>query len=392
MEQPSNFASDSHIASYVPQQNQKPEWKRYKQYTRNDILAAIECVKNGMSALQASRKYGVPSRTLYDKVKKMGITTGRPQMNRSVRRSPSNGGNSAPFPYGLSGASHRYPDMPSQAQLHEEERAREREGMHQLPPSIPHPAAALLGPSFLQQALDVRGGDISQRDAALHAMALAAAAHAAANGVSSSPGTHGNARSPSPSLLMKFMRPSSTDAMHHVKERGHDRGLDRDSMRENLHNSLRGDLRDNLREEMRENLRDYEREMERERERERERESRELQDRHQLQLQTSSNGGDEDDKVEDLSMPARKEVSSEHIAEHLERSPSPPPHSSTPVPPQRPPSQPQLQHGVIVQPLSKVIQRLNDARRLEEAYSSGNDGGERSPEPAKVESHSTESN
>ena len=32
-----------------------------------------------MSALQASRKYGVPSRTLYDKVKKMGITTGRQQ-------------------------------------------------------------------------------------------------------------------------------------------------------------------------------------------------------------------------------------------------------------------------------------------------------------------------
>ena len=29
----------------------------------------------GMSALQASRKYGVPSRTLYDKVKKMGILT-----------------------------------------------------------------------------------------------------------------------------------------------------------------------------------------------------------------------------------------------------------------------------------------------------------------------------
>ena len=31
-------------------------------------MAAIEEVKSGMSALQASRKYGVPSRTLYDKV------------------------------------------------------------------------------------------------------------------------------------------------------------------------------------------------------------------------------------------------------------------------------------------------------------------------------------
>ena len=53
--------------------NQRLEWKRYKQYTRNDIMAAIEEVKNGMSALQASRKYGVPSRTLYDKVRNMSM-------------------------------------------------------------------------------------------------------------------------------------------------------------------------------------------------------------------------------------------------------------------------------------------------------------------------------
>ena len=33
----------------------------------------------GISALQASRKYGVPSRTLYDKVKKMGILTANMQ-------------------------------------------------------------------------------------------------------------------------------------------------------------------------------------------------------------------------------------------------------------------------------------------------------------------------
>jgi len=49
--------------------------KSYKQYDRNDILAAIEDVKNGMSALKASKKYGIPSRTLYDKIKKMGIST-----------------------------------------------------------------------------------------------------------------------------------------------------------------------------------------------------------------------------------------------------------------------------------------------------------------------------
>ncbi|XP_059484575.1 sex determination protein fruitless-like isoform X2 [Neocloeon triangulifer] len=64
------------IAPYVPAQ--KPEWKRYKQYTRNDIMSAIDAVRNGMSALQAARKFGVPSRTLYDKVKKLGITTSRP--------------------------------------------------------------------------------------------------------------------------------------------------------------------------------------------------------------------------------------------------------------------------------------------------------------------------
>jgi len=70
------------IAGYVP--TQRLEWKRYKQYTRSDIMAAIEEVKKGMSALQASRKFGVPSRTLYDKVKKMGITTGRQQQRKHM--------------------------------------------------------------------------------------------------------------------------------------------------------------------------------------------------------------------------------------------------------------------------------------------------------------------
>lgn len=104
------------IATYVP--GQKPEWKRYKQYTRNDIMAAIEAVKGGMSALQAARKYGVPSRTLYDKVsnwfiqdchnsfknmsvwtnpnyspqvKKLGITTNRPYRKGSFPMSPYQG-------------------------------------------------------------------------------------------------------------------------------------------------------------------------------------------------------------------------------------------------------------------------------------------------------------
>ncbi|KOB67310.1 Ribbon [Operophtera brumata] len=144
---PPNFQQDvrTGLAPYVPPQ-QKPEWKRYKQYTRSDIMSAIECVRNGMSALQASRKYGVPSRTLYDKVKKLGITTSRP-MSRGVKRE-SNG---AAFPYGLSGTSGV--DDGNQT------------------------TTPLIDPSFLQQALEGATRDGGRE--ALHAMALAAAAHAA---------------------------------------------------------------------------------------------------------------------------------------------------------------------------------------------------------------------
>lgn len=227
--------NESRIAPYIPQQ--KPEWKRYKQYTRGDILSAIECVRNGMSALQASRKYGVPSRTLYDKVKKLGITTGRP-MNRTMKRSNSNGGSpSAPFPYGLSGCGtsspysvnenhHNYSHGHNQSQsshhndsVDRDIEARERD--HHIPTSISHPAAALLDATFLQQAIEARGGDIAGREA-LHAMALAAAAHAAVNGISTSPGTHGTARSPSPSILMKYMRvgsPNNPNNPNNVEQR-----------------------------------------------------------------------------------------------------------------------------------------------------------------------------
>lgn len=80
--------------------NGKVEWKRYKQYTKDDILAAIEEVKSGMSALQASRKYGVPSRTLYDKVKKMGILTANMQkqlqQKKATETDPKGGGNNYP--------------------------------------------------------------------------------------------------------------------------------------------------------------------------------------------------------------------------------------------------------------------------------------------------------
>lgn len=183
---PQSFTSDgrsvtSGIATYVP--TQKPEWKRYKQYTRNDIMSAIEAVRTGMSALQAARKYGVPSRTLYDKVKKLGITTSRP-----FKRG-SNGSNAC-FPYGLSGTS-----SPYGGHLSENEEA-----------PINNNSALLEASTFLQHALD---GRADEREA-LAAMAAAAAAHAAAAGHSSSPPNHGHGRSPSPSpSLMKYMRHSS---------------------------------------------------------------------------------------------------------------------------------------------------------------------------------------
>ena len=56
---------------------------------------------SGISALQASRKYGIPSRTLYDKVKKMGISTGRQGQRKSLPNYP------AQFP-GLSGVSFKF--------------------------------------------------------------------------------------------------------------------------------------------------------------------------------------------------------------------------------------------------------------------------------------------
>ncbi|KAG7155351.1 uncharacterized protein LOC121855124 isoform X2 [Homarus americanus] len=83
---PNGSSHYSNFVSYVP--TPKPEWKRYKQYTKADLMDAIEAVKNGMTALQASRKYKVPSRTLYDKIKKMGIHT-LPRRLPSKKPSPS---------------------------------------------------------------------------------------------------------------------------------------------------------------------------------------------------------------------------------------------------------------------------------------------------------------
>ncbi|XP_017096735.2 broad-complex core protein [Drosophila bipectinata] len=197
----------------------KPEWKRYKQYTRADMMCAIQAVREGMSALQASRKYGLPSRTLYDKVRKLNITTGR-GTHRTPKRSPPGAESSSGAPYSpysaaaAAAAAHNYGGHShGHGHGHHQPEHLERKSKtggdhvpahHGMPPTIPHSAAALLDHAFLQQALENRGGEMAGREA-LHAMALAAAAHAAANRMSSSPpetdhhsnGHHGM-RSPSP--------------------------------------------------------------------------------------------------------------------------------------------------------------------------------------------------
>lgn len=239
-------------------------------------MSAIQCVRDGMSALQASRKFGVPSRTLYDKVKKLGITTGRP-MNRTMKRSPSAVESSAAFPfahgYGQASAAMHEAAAREEREMKEHHRNSEH---HHMTPTIPHPAAALLDPAFLQQALENRGGDIAGREA-LHAMALAAAAHAAANRMSTSPGPNGNAvRSPSPSnFSLKYgnMRNAEQEFMERHE-------LEREREREFVE---------------RERERERDRGNEREQERERNNEGRE--------------NSEEDDHVEDLSV-ARKDTQS----------------------------------------------------------------------------------
>lgn len=147
---------------------QKPEWKRYKQYTRNDIMAAIQCVREGMSALQASRKFGVPSRTLYDKVKKMGITTGTPRNRssnkREAREVPGPSSSIAAFPYGsLSGPGSGFKVYPNQdSQLSQSQDFEGDETKHH---QRPYPASLF-----------------EEFHTGIQAMAIAAAAHAQMNG------------------------------------------------------------------------------------------------------------------------------------------------------------------------------------------------------------------
>ena len=49
--------------------------RKYRGYLEdNHLKSAIDEIKRGMSGFQASQKYGVPSRTVYDKLKKKGLT------------------------------------------------------------------------------------------------------------------------------------------------------------------------------------------------------------------------------------------------------------------------------------------------------------------------------
>lgn len=189
--------------------SQKPEWKRYKQYTRHDINSAIECVRNGMSALQASRKFGVPSRTLYDKVKKLGITTGTPRNRSSNKRegreAPGPSSSIAAFPYsslsGPAGGFNVYPNQDSQ--LSQSQDFDDDEIKHHQRPSY---AASLLDPVF-------RG------DAALQAMALAAAAHAQINGMNAQSNPHDSS-----SMLAKYINRNFEHDLLRERERNSSNG------------------------------------------------------------------------------------------------------------------------------------------------------------------------
>lgn len=56
----------------VPKKPSNRKYERYRKYEGQDMVKAIDEILTGnMSALMAAKKYGIPSRTLYDKVKKI---------------------------------------------------------------------------------------------------------------------------------------------------------------------------------------------------------------------------------------------------------------------------------------------------------------------------------
>ena len=60
-------------------------------------------MENGLSPVAASKEFKVPSRTLYDKAKKLGINMKKIKRNFSSSSSSNNNSSSAAFPYGIGG-------------------------------------------------------------------------------------------------------------------------------------------------------------------------------------------------------------------------------------------------------------------------------------------------
>lgn len=213
--------------------NQKPEWKRYKQYTRQDLNDAIQAVKGGMSALQASRQYKVPSRTLYDKVKKMGIVGTRP-MNRAIKRSPSNNGSPASFPYGISGTRTSPNALHSHSMVGDGENGDELEQRERGGRDIPW---NIMDPNILFKAISTT--DLANRAAAL----------AAANGYKGA----GRQSSQSPPAPPPGIYQGSTSAQpmspHHEDDDEDDEEPRYDKLLVNRFHSL--DIRSNVKESTR---------------------------------------------------------------------------------------------------------------------------------------------
>jgi hypothetical protein len=51
----------------------EPRSRCYKTYSEDDMQRAIEATRGGMSALKAARNFGIPSRTLYCRIRRIGL-------------------------------------------------------------------------------------------------------------------------------------------------------------------------------------------------------------------------------------------------------------------------------------------------------------------------------
>lgn len=163
-----------------------------------------------------------------DKVKKLGITTGTPRNRSSGKREPGpSSSSSAAFPYGSlgAGAFGLYPNQDNQLSTSQDfDSELEAELKHHRP----NPHAALLDPVFLQKlAAEARSEDF--RGDALHAMALAAAAHAQFNGMGSSSRGHDSVTA---NVLSKFINRHENNGEDRERERDRDRERDRERERE----------------------------------------------------------------------------------------------------------------------------------------------------------------